>query len=57
MSLEIFFCAACKLFTLKTSCPTCQGQVFSPRPPRFSPLDKWGKWRRLAKKEQENSST
>ncbi|MDO8556229.1 MAG: RNA-protein complex protein Nop10 [Nanoarchaeota archaeon] len=52
MTAEIFFCAACEKYTLKVSCPSCSSKTLSPCPPRYSPLDKWGKWRRLAKKEQ-----
>ncbi len=53
MTAEIFLCSKCERYTMLESCSSCQGKTFSPRPPRYSPLDKWGKWRRIAKKELE----
>jgi len=32
-------------------CPKCGGMAISPQPARFSPLDPYGKYRRIAKKE------
>ncbi|HLC55511.1 MAG TPA: RNA-protein complex protein Nop10 [Candidatus Nanoarchaeia archaeon] len=54
MKTEILFCTKCGLYSLKQHCPNCRQQVFSPKPPRYSPLDKWGEWRRKAKKELKN---
>ncbi|MEK6812860.1 MAG: RNA-protein complex protein Nop10 [Nanoarchaeota archaeon] len=57
MKVEILYCAQCKIYTLKAECPTCRQQTFSPKPPRYSPLDKWGKWRRKAKQEQKEKTS
>jgi len=38
-------CFKCGLYTLEDICPKCGGQTFSSLPPRFSPEDKYGKYR------------
>lgn len=43
-------CPACGRYTLKDVCPACGNPTVSAHPPRFSPEDKWGKYRREAKK-------
>ncbi|MGQ9787826.1 MAG: RNA-protein complex protein Nop10 [Candidatus Hadarchaeaceae archaeon] len=47
-------CKVCGLYTLKDQCPGCGGQTVSPHPPRFSPHDPYGKYRRMLKKQVEN---
>lgn len=42
-------CEKCKRYTLKERCPVCGAQTISAHPPKFSPEDKYGKWRRKAK--------
>jgi H/ACA ribonucleoprotein complex subunit 3 len=49
MRKQILFCHACKKFTLKESC-SCGSKTISLRPAKFSPEDKWGKYRRIARK-------
>ena len=44
-------CTLCGAYTLnKQSCPRCGGPVRVPHPPRFSPEDKYGKYRRMLKR-------
>ncbi|MBT4539006.1 ribosome biogenesis protein [Candidatus Woesearchaeota archaeon] len=42
-------CAVCKQYTLKQN--HCQKLTILPRPPKYSPIDKLGKYRREAKKD------
>ncbi|MCI4331089.1 MAG: RNA-protein complex protein Nop10 [Thermoplasmata archaeon] len=39
-------CRACGRYTLRAACPACQGDTRNPHPARFSPTDRWGKYRR-----------
>lgn len=49
-------CEKCKKYTLKKDlCPSCGGRVFVPHPPKFSPEDKYLKYR-MALKEEGSSS-
>jgi len=43
-------CPACGAYTFRDVCPSCGSPTGSAHPPRFSPEDKWGKYRREAKK-------
>ena len=48
-------CTTCKKYTInKLICPYCGGQTKNPHPPKFSVQDKYGKYRRAAKKLAEN---
>tara|TARA_Y100000034_G_C6893729_1_gene411622 strand:+ start:784 stop:936 length:153 start_codon:yes stop_codon:yes gene_type:complete len=49
MSKIILKCVECRNYTLNSKC-SCGGKALDPRPAKFSPEDKWGKYRRLAKK-------
>jgi len=49
--LGILKCEVCDKYTLKLKCPNCNKKPVSPKPPKFSPEDRWGHYRRLAKKE------
>lgn len=51
---EILKCTNCHTYTLKQMCPKCNNKCISPKPAKFSPEDKYGEWRRKAKREQEN---
>jgi len=44
-------CKSCGTYTLKDVCPNCGGHAISPHPPKFSPLDPYGKYRRMLKKQ------
>jgi H/ACA ribonucleoprotein complex subunit 3 len=41
-------CPICKIYTFKEKCPKCEGKTVSIQPPRFSPEDRFGKYRRKA---------
>jgi len=43
-------CRKCNIYTLEEKCPICKGLVVSPHPAKFSPEDKYGKYRRMMKK-------
>jgi len=46
-------CEKCERYTLnKDGCPYCGGTVRIPHPPKFSPADKYLKYRMAIKKEQ-----
>jgi len=53
MKVEILFCKRCQIYTLKKECAKCEGKALSPKPAKYSPEDKWGEYRRLAKREKE----
>ena len=52
MTLKIFKCENCKNYTLKKTCSKCKEDTNNQKPSKFSPEDKFGKYRRLAKKEK-----
>jgi len=39
-------CRKCGTYTMKDVCPKCGSAAASPQPPKYSPEDKYGKWRR-----------
>lgn len=45
-------CKFCKTYTLVDICPKCGRPTANPHPPRFSPIDRFGPWRRKALKGQ-----
>ncbi|WP_342210524.1 RNA-protein complex protein Nop10 [Methanococcoides vulcani] len=45
-------CAQCNVYTLKESCPECGEPSGNPLPARFSPLDPYGKYRRISKRRE-----
>ncbi|HZY93910.1 MAG TPA: RNA-protein complex protein Nop10 [Candidatus Bathyarchaeia archaeon] len=38
-------CVKCTRYTLKTACPICGSTTRIPHPPKFSPADKYAKYR------------
>ena len=42
-------CGSCGTYTMKAACPKCGCAAKSPLPPSFSPDDRYGKYRRVAK--------
>ena len=45
-------CEKCRSYTLRTdACPYCGGKVRVPHPPKFSPDDKYLKYRMALKRE------
>lgn len=39
-------CEKCGEYTFKQSCPNCSIETQNPAPPKFSPEDKYGEYRR-----------
>jgi H/ACA ribonucleoprotein complex subunit 3 len=39
-------CRACSRYTFADLCPQCHGPTRNPHPARYSPQDRWGKYRR-----------
>lgn len=44
-------CKKCRVYTLKDICKVCGETTVSPHPPRFSPQDPYGEYRRKLKRE------
>ncbi|QQG40236.1 MAG: RNA-protein complex protein Nop10 [Candidatus Aenigmatarchaeota archaeon] len=42
-------CFSCGRYTFKPACPACGTKTRDPKPVRFSPEDRYGKYRRMAK--------
>ena len=42
-------CDNCKAYTFKQVCPKCNMKTKNPVPPKYSPEDAYGKYRRLGK--------
>nr|WP_320161624.1 RNA-protein complex protein Nop10 [uncultured Methanoregula sp.] len=49
MSGRIRYCTADHIYTLSFACPICGRPTSVAHPARFSPEDKYGKYRRMAK--------
>ena len=49
---HILYCKKCKNYTFEKLCPRCNIKTISKNPPRFSPQDHYGKYRRKLKKSQ-----
>lgn len=45
-------CDKCGIYTIKEKCPECESETKDPRPGKFSPEDKYGKYRRKEKKKE-----
>jgi len=52
---DIFYCEKCDKYTLDKICVNCKRKTISKNPPRFSPQDHYGKYRRKLKKTQNKS--
>lgn len=48
MRSRIKRCSNCRTYTLKDQCPKCSSVVMNTFPPRYSPEDRYGKYRRMA---------
>ncbi len=44
-------CKECGAYTLHDRCHICGGETVEVLPPRFSPEDRYGKYRRMLKRE------
>ncbi|MCK5038057.1 MAG: RNA-protein complex protein Nop10 [Thermoplasmata archaeon] len=49
MKSNILVCPECKKYTMASKCPKCDTDSTTPHPPRFSPEDRYGKYRRQLK--------
>jgi H/ACA ribonucleoprotein complex subunit 3 len=47
---KLLYCKKCKDYTLDEVCHRCNEKTVSKNPPRFSPQDNYGKYRRKLKK-------
>ncbi len=47
---EILRCPKCNKYTLEETCKSCGSKTLTPKPAKYSPLDQYGKYRRLYKK-------
>jgi len=50
--MEILKCKKCQKYTMHVNCPICNQKTLQTKPPKFSPIDKYGKYRREAKKKE-----
>lgn len=46
-------CTACGAYTLASACPKCHAQTADPHPPKYSPDDKYVRYRVAERYEQE----
>jgi H/ACA ribonucleoprotein complex subunit 3 len=46
----ILQCEKCSEYCLKETCPRCGGKAKNPLPPKYSPEDPYGEYRRRLKK-------
>jgi len=46
---HILKCPKCGQYTLKNKCLKCGVKTINPKPPKFSPQDKYAEYRRKAK--------
>ena len=50
MNFQLRKCSSCKMYTLKDTCPKCEEKTNSVHPAKFSPDDKYLKYRIRDKK-------
>jgi H/ACA ribonucleoprotein complex subunit 3 len=48
---QLRYCTECKIYTLDKICGK-EHETIVPQPPKFSPEDRYAKYRRIAKKQQ-----
>lgn len=53
---HLFICNSCKDYTLKELCPKCKQKTSMPKPPKYSPEDKYAKYRRVTTLEERKKS-
>lgn len=49
-------CESCNIYTLAETCDSCGAKTINPAPPKYSPEDKYGEYRRKQKKTKSNNS-
>jgi H/ACA ribonucleoprotein complex subunit 3 len=50
--MKIKQCPSCKTYTMQKNCPKCQAATNIAKPPKYSPEDRYGSYRRKAKDEE-----
>jgi len=53
MSKHINYCKKCDLFSMLSNCPKCNTEIHQTIPAKYSPEDKYAKYRRMAKENLE----
>jgi H/ACA ribonucleoprotein complex subunit 3 len=56
MKTSLRKCPACLEYTLEPACKMCGAPTIVPVPPRYSPEDRYGEYRRRLKKERGESN-
>ncbi|MDP1552019.1 MAG: RNA-protein complex protein Nop10 [Methanobacteriaceae archaeon] len=56
MKMKMKRCKSCGEYTLKDKCPYCEGDLGVIYPAKYSPEDKYGKYRRILKKQMQNKA-
>ncbi|MEA3558760.1 MAG: RNA-protein complex protein Nop10 [Candidatus Thermoplasmatota archaeon] len=56
MRSRIRKCRKCNLFSLRDKCPECGSTTENTFPPRYSPQDKYGRYRRMYYKDTNEES-
>lgn len=51
MKMKMRKCRPCSIYTIQDVCPNCGGDLNVIYPPKYSPNDKYGKYRRKLKQE------
>ncbi|MAF50740.1 MAG: ribosome biogenesis protein [Nanoarchaeota archaeon] len=51
MKKEILKCPKCEAYTIKKQCSECNKKTLTPKPAKYSPEDKYGKYRRKYKQD------
>jgi H/ACA ribonucleoprotein complex subunit 3 len=46
---KILRCPKCLIYTMEETCSKCKVKTINPKPAKYSPEDKYGKYRRIAK--------
>ncbi len=54
--MKILTCKGCQIYTLKQNCPKCGKKTQTIKPAKFSPEDRFGKYRRKAKNELQHKT-
>jgi H/ACA ribonucleoprotein complex subunit 3 len=49
--MRIMKCLSCGTYTLQTTCPKCGQKTAHAQPAKYSPEDRYGKYRRMMKQE------
>lgn len=50
MRTSIRKCRICRIYTMREICPSCGKRTAMALPPRYSPDDRFGKYRRMLKR-------